>query len=247
MYITYANKYALTGQRLRDALGARKVRLVGPPWNLRRGRQRASLVVWAGTLDRVVPNHVQVIKNGTPKNKLTQYQRFAEHLPEHSPAFTTDRAVAQEWQRRGKVLARQRLDGHSGQGIVEFTGTEDARVFVRYYPKDTELRVHVFDGRVILIAQKRRRNGYDSNPIIRNHANGYIYSIHLSYWLDVPRIQEIAVCAVRAVGYRWGAVDIICRRNRNPQYLVLEVNAAPGLEGRTLNAYAQEFRNLAQE
>lgn len=246
MYITYANKYSPTGRRLRASLGALKIRLGGNPWRPKKTRQRPVLVVWAGRLDREVPRNARIIQNPPPLNKLSQLRRLQENLPEHCPEFTTDKDQANVWRSRSKVLARQRLDGHSGQGIEEFNG-QDAPLYVRYYPKDTEVRVHVFDGRVFLISQKRRRNGHDGNPIIRNHSNGYIYSAKLSNYLAIPEIQRIAERAVNAVGYRWGAVDIICRRDRNPQYLVLEVNAAPGLEGRTLDAYSQQFRSVAPE
>lgn len=241
--ITYSNKFSPTGRRLRDALGARKVRVDGPPWRPRRTRSAPFLIVWGGGMDRQVPNNTRMVRNGTPFNKLGQLQRLRESLGENCPEFTTDIRVAEEWRQRGKVLARQRLDGHSGQGIEEFTG-QHAPLFVRYYPKDVELRVHVFDNEVILLTQKRRRNGFDGNPIIRNHANGYIYSANLSNWLDLGTIQQLAVRAVQTLGYRWGGVDIICRKERNPRYLVLEVNACPGLEGRSVNAYAEKFRQL---
>lgn len=245
MYIVYSNRYGATGSRLRDALGASRIKVRGNPWRPRRNAPRPSLVVWGGVLERQVPNNVNIIQNGPPINKLEQYRRFAEALPNNHPEFTTDKEQARQWANRGKVLARQTLSGHSGEGIEEFNG-QDAPVYVRYYPKDTEVRVQVFDGDVLLITQKRRRNGHPGNSTVRNHHNGYIYSIQLSDWLDVPEIQQLSRIACAACGYRWGGVDILCRRERNPSYIVLECNAAPGLEGRTLNTYAEKFRELCQ-
>lgn len=245
MYITYSNKYSPTGNRLKDLLGAFRIKVRGNPWRPRRNAPRPSLIVWGGTLERQVPANTRIIQNGPPRNKLSQLRSFREHLPENHPEYTTDRDVARQWAVRGKVLARQTLGGHSGQGIELFNG-QDAPLYVRYYPKDTETRVHVFDDEVILIQQKRRRNGHDGDPIVRNHHNGYIYSANISDWVDQGKLADLARRAVRSINYRWGAVDIICRRNRNPQYIVLEVNAAPGMEGRTLNAYAEKFRQLCE-
>jgi len=50
----------------------------------------------------------------------------------------------------------------------------------------------------------------------------------------------VALAAVSALGLDFGAVDIIYNEHEN-QYYVLEVNTAPGLEGTTVEKYAEAF------
>jgi glutathione synthase/RimK-type ligase-like ATP-grasp enzyme len=50
-------------------------------------------------------------------------------------------------------------------------------------------------------------------------------------------INNIAIQAVRALGYNLGAVDIAFNVKKN-QLVVLEVNANPGMQGATLENYA---------
>lgn len=228
MYIAYTKQTAPTGRDLQAAMLAVRLKSSGNPWNQRRA---SKVLVW-GHIDRDFAAGT-VLRQGVLYNKLSQYRKYQDNGI-ISPEFTTDKEVAATW---GGALARQTLTGHSGQGIEDFVG-QDALVYTKYYVKDVEIRVHVWYNRVIAISQKRRKNGVEPSRI-RNHANGYIYSDELSNWLDVERVSQMAVQATQALNYSWGGVDIICRQERRDKpYMVLETNAFPGLEGRTVTAYA---------
>ena len=54
---------------------------------------------------------------------------------------------------------------------------------------------------------------------------------------------DLAINAVKAVGYKYGAVDLIYNEKRNQCY-VLEVNSRPGLMGTTLDRYADALIDM---
>jgi glutathione synthase/RimK-type ligase-like ATP-grasp enzyme len=97
--------------------------------------------------------------------------------------------------------------------------------------------VHVFGQTVIDIQQKRKKRGYENerDTRIRNMANGYVYCRD---GITPPdSIDALAVRAVRACGYHYGAVDIVFNAKNN-RLAVLEVNSRPGLLGTTLDKYS---------
>lgn len=160
------------------------------------------------------------------------------------PEWTTSIDVARAW--NSVVVSRHLLRSSEGRGIT-IADTPDAiqnaPLYVKYIKKLGEYRVHVAFGEVLSISQKRRRNGNDSSRI-RNTANGYVFCRDN---VVLPEgINELALKAVQALGLDFGAVDIIYNRHYNQCY-VLEVNTAPGIEGTTVNEYANAFvraRNL---
>jgi glutathione synthase/RimK-type ligase-like ATP-grasp enzyme len=58
----------------------------------------------------------------------------------------------------------------------------------------------------------------------------------ISYEGVSPAHRNLAKKAVESLGLTFGAVDI--GRKADNSLIVLEVNRAPGLEGNTINAYA---------
>ena len=150
--------------------------------------------------------------------------------------FTTSRAKALEWLYEGEVVyGRRLLNAHSGRGIVILT--EDSHVpHLQLYTKGQlrahEYRVHVAFGEVIDFSKKRRRDGGESNPLIKNLDNGWVFCRTGISLPDDAGNQAIA--AVRSLGLDFGAVDVLYRERENKAF-VLEVNTAPGLEGTLLS------------
>lgn len=190
--------------------------------------------------DYIRPNHV-VFKFREGTDKLSQFRSFHDHnVP--TPEFTTDPAVARTWIRdNAAVVCRTLLRGSEGRGIV-VAETEDqlvpAPLFTKYTKKKREFRVHIFNGQVIDVQEKRKRNGQDANdrdPRIRNADNGYVYcreNVH-----EPETLRTVALSAVAALGYFLGAVDIGFNERDN-RCFVFEVNSTPGMEGTTLDSYA---------
>ncbi len=177
-------------------------------------------------------------------NKIEQLTRFKEHNVA-CPNFTTNPSEVDGLGSK-VVFARTLINSTNGRGIVEFEvgkeATPRAPLYTEYIPKKSEYRVHVFGQRVIDIQQKRKRrdHGGDRNTRVRNMVNGYVYCRDD---LATPTgIQELAVGAVRACGYQYGAVDIVYNEKNN-RLAVLEVNSRPGLLGTTVDNYVNALAN----
>jgi hypothetical protein len=147
-------------------------------------------------------------------------------------------------------FARHLLNSTNGQGIEEFDlRTTDkipqAPLYTEYIPKRFEYRFHVLNNKVIDVQEKRKRRGHASerNTRVRNLRNGYVYCRDVVSPPDGA--ADLAIRAVAACNYLYGAVDIIYNEKRNQVY-VLEVNSRPGLMGTTLINYANSVVDLYQ-
>lgn len=141
------------------------------------------------------------------------------------------------------VVSRHILRGTSGAGAVyfdseqEFMASPVAPLYVEYIKKTDEYRVHVVRGEVIDYAVKRKRRGVEHETKIRNLQGGWVFCRDGIVLPD--DVAAEAVKAVAALGLDFGAVDVIYNQVRG--VYVLEVNTAPGLEGRTIRSYAEAF------
>lgn len=202
-----------------------------------------------------VLNHPSALANAT--NKLRAFERMSA-AGIQTVEFTNSRNIAQGWVDAGQmVYVRTRLQGHSGEGIVlgyqNPAGVGDAGDYtveqsVRQAPLYTkaimgnrrEFRVHVMNGVITYVQQKRRRDGYRDDGhysnLVRNHASGWIYATENAAINTAG--QQAAVAAVAALGLDYGAVDIITNQQNA---WVLEVNTAPGMSGTNLETYANNF------
>lgn len=163
------------------------------------------------------------------------------------PNHTTQLTTAKEWFNSGvkRVMCRKLTRAHSGKGCVVSNNIEElvpAPLYTEYVPKKFEYRVHVFNGKVIDKQIKRKRKEYDGtrDTQIRNKANGYVFC--REGITDDVRLESIAISAVKALGRPYGAVDVIYNEKQD-QYFVLEVNSKPGMQGITLEKYAQAIIN----
>ena len=195
--------------------------------------------VWRVTPDRVGVRKPIHFRNGV--DKLTQFRAFTEHGVS-CPKFTTDRnglSSLDEFKEQ-RYVARQLLNSSSGKGIVIFKAGDDipnAPLYTQYVPKKREFRVHVFNNNVIDSAEKRKRKGHDGDrdTQVRNTANGYVFCRD---GVTLPNgLADLAISAVRAINRTQGAVDIIWNEKLDKLF-VLEVNSIPGMEGTTLEKYA---------
>lgn len=182
-----------------------------------------------------------------PLNKVEQFERFQRNqISCPRSAQTPGEAYALDVR---TLFARTLINSTNGKGIIEFErgdGTKYpvAPLYTEYIPKKAEYRFHVFGDQVIDIQQKKKKIGFDEaqrDTRIRNLHNGYIYSRD---GVNPPNgAADLAVRAVAALGYQYGAVDLIYNEKRNQCY-VLEVNSRPGLMGTTLDKYADALINL---
>lgn len=158
------------------------------------------------------------------------------------PKFTKDKEQAKSLidTKTGRIVARQLLNSSSGKGISIHDKDADlpnAPLYVQYVPKKKEYRVHVYNNAVIDVAEKRKRKGHegDRDTQVRNLANGYVFC--RDNITEPSELRELAVNACKALGRSQGAVDVIWNEKQGKCY-VLEVNSNPGMEGTTLEKYA---------
>lgn len=178
-------------------------------------------------------------------NKLETFKRLDGHCP--IPPWTESVPEAAKWLDEGAtVVCRTVLNGNSGQGIVLATNREElvpAPLYTKYIKKKEEYRVHVFQGKAIMLQRKARKKDVPDDQVnwqIRNHGNGFIFA-HKDVVVPPDGISS-AIRAVECLGLDFGAVDLMA--NALGQCYVLEVNTAPGLEGETLTRYVEAFKEL---
>lgn len=185
-------------------------------------------------------------------NKHSAFALMKTHeIP--TPDWTAEWRVAESWLREGSiVLSRMLLNSHSGRGIhinhpEEPYNLVRAPLYVKYKKKRKEFRVHVFNGQVIDLAEKRKfrteRRDESFVGLIRNHSNGWAFC--RSNIIEPAGLRNLAIQSVASLGLNFGACDIIWNEKENKCY-TLEVNTAPGLEGTTLERYSQAVARLVK-
>ena len=212
----------------------------------------------------VFPVHVQGSKVfnapgvvGAMTNKLRFFNLMKDEveLPEF---FTQPRDVALHFEQKipqdSTVVCRQKLTGHSGEGIVLYTREQyrsgidipRASLYTKYVKKSAEYRVHCMKGLGIIDVQRKIKDP-DREVTewkIRNHNNGFIFAREN---LEVPgEVLEEALKCFDLTGLDFGALDIIWNNKEQKAY-ILEVNTAPGLTGTTLVNYVNAFKSIIKE
>lgn len=192
-------------------------------------------------------NHPMLI--GPTVHKLKFFRAMKTNNVNVVP-FTTDKGEAESWLANHHVVCRHVLTGKAGQGIevVNRGATELPRapVYTQYKkPRLGEFRVHVFNDKVIDIAQKKRTYDVPDEEVnwkIRSHTNGWIFARND---IEIPSgVREEALKAITGCALDFGAVDLL---HDNDKVYILEVNTAPGLEGTTLQRYSQAIAEYLHE
>ena len=166
------------------------------------------------------------------------------------PQWTRDRMKALDWVKEDKVIVcRTSLTSSAGRGIVvadKSVEVPSCHLYTAHVRHKREFRVHVFNHKVIDVAEKRRRDGFSETRgrlegFIRNLHNGWVFC-HENVTCP-PIVLEEAKKAVEVLNLDFGAVDIGYREKDGKAY-VFEVNTAPGIEGQTIGRYAQAVQEI---
>jgi hypothetical protein len=142
-----------------------------------------------------------------------------------------------------------RMNDHvGGNDLLNMPARGRADFFSKFEEIVEEYRVHSFDGRSIRAGRKIPRTAEQGftgtpHPWIRSYEGGWWISY--DNFESTPSMRELARAACEALHFDFGAVDI--GRKANGDLLVLEVNRAPGLEGNTVNHYAEAINRWIQE
>lgn len=197
-------------------------------------------------------------------NKLITLRMLKEHKIPTLEFYESLQALkAAKIKPETKIFCRTLLTGSKGDGIVlkqiEDNDIPNCNLYTINFPKTHEYRVHVFNGKVIDVAQKKtmgeeKRNNHnikEINRLVRNLNNGWFYSKELTEYDET--ISELAVKAIKTLGLDFGAVDVLAKWSRPEEILggkrifknavVCEVNTAPGLQAEsTLAAYVKAIK-----
>lgn len=111
---------------------------------------------------------------------------------------------------------------------------------IKYIKKKGEYRVHVLGGEVVCITKKKRIEDEEQDDIVWNHQKGWKQIKYRNGGRYYEALSEIGIASVGAMGYDFGAVDVIVGPRR--RLYVLEVNSAPGLIEDRVELYADYFR-----
>lgn len=234
---------SISAKRLARTLGILKV---SPSYNAKRSD---TIINWGSS----TPPHFRWMEQDLNKpdaiklasNKLHTFRKFRHEQFQHSVEWTWDKQIAKEWIEEGHIVyCRTTITSHSGRGII-IASTVDELIDAPLYTVKTkhkdEYRVHVFKGEAIDIQQKRKSFGRSTTSSgIRNHTNGWVYT--RDNCNPPSDLVNASIKAVELLGLDFGAVDI-GHRLRDNKFFVFEVNTAPGLEGTTLQRYANAIKN----
>lgn len=249
-----------SGSASAKALAAKlEMRMIKTQNSAFKGRNFKTVINWGSSQLPEEVNKCMILNEDIAvkmaSNKLKLFQHIASLTDSgiNIPEFTTDQAVAKGWIDAGKeVVVREKLNGHSAEGIVLLDNELDfdaynhsaAKMYVKYIPKKHEFRVHVVGDKAIDIRRKALRSDFNQSLVnwkIRNHSGGFIFA--KEGFTPPPSVAEQAIKAVQASGLDFGAVDIIWNELHKTAY-VLEINTAPGLEGSTVDNYAAAFKEI---
>lgn len=200
--------------------------------------------VWRSTKEKAGGEHLSY---GQGVDKLTQYRWFAEQGLS-ALEFTTDAKQADDWFAAGEVvIGRGLLNSSCGKGIVIFGPVDDdveyspfdidCPVYTKYKKKKREFRVHLFRDEVVAVVEKKLRSNWNGQreSKIRNLANGYVFC---SCQDEPAGLRELAVKASGVVTSDFKGVDMGYNEHKQ-ELFVIEVNAAPGIEGSNVDKYVK--------
>jgi carbamoylphosphate synthase large subunit len=114
------------------------------------------------------------------------------------------------------------------------------RYYVPYIPMDTEITIHVFNGKVIKLFKKKNGSGN-----IRTSHFGWRYSLISDLENNFRRAQKEVLEVFEKVGLSFGRADVGYSRETGV-YTLFEINTAPSLTSnlKTLELYTALFREV---
>lgn len=233
-------------------MGSESAKLLANSLNIKRSRGEkrfrwwSKLVNWGSSSFVPRGHNIQVLNDpqsvALASNKLLTFKQLALYAVP-TVEWTTDRAKAISWVDENTIVyARHKLNASGGEGIEIVTYDQAmpyAPLYTKGFNKTHEYRVHVFQGRVLDFTKKKRRDGTESNPLIKNSRNGWVFCRD---GVALPlKVKTASIVAQKALGLDFCAIDILYKESED-KARVLEVNTAPGIEGTTLNKYSEAIK-----
>ncbi len=172
--------------------------------------------------------------------QLTAFQRDGVPVPD----FTTNKPTAYSWLRDGRTVLGRDVYHERGTDIIKAVpptvplGFEAKALFVKFVNSLNEWRFHIFRDREGEYKSIRRERKYN----IRMTDVGLQWNVESQTEPPVG-FRDAAKAACKAVGYDFGAVDMLQTEFDAP--VVLEINACPMMDvPATLEAYRKAITGL---
>lgn len=248
----YPYKKGLAGCRaLAETLGCLRVNQEGGM--IRGGNQHRLLINWGrSTFDREVSTYLQVLNQpdavaSAVDKRITHRVLRTVGVPCPLPLGRLD--ARERLEAGARVVSHHNPRSTGGNGLVVLRAVEELdrqpedAYLVAYLKKTHEYRVHVAFGEVLDVQRKARRRSVPDEEVnweVRNLANGFVFVRDMGESGVDEAVCRNAVAAVDSLGLDFGAVDVGFHEPSGSSF-VLEVNTAPGLEGTTVNKYAEAF------
>lgn len=214
-YVLCARQACKTGRAIAKAISARQG---APCWfycrrSPRQTRRVRNYLRYGDTRPGIASHHCVNTLNSFTSDKLGALQTMQANgvrTPELNPT-----SGLRIWRKRHRCHA-------SDNPVISEDNQTGFDYCLRFIPARREYRILVCDGKVIRRQYKYAREGATGD--IRTDNRGFGLK---STSVVNPDVDAQAIGAVGALGYRFGAVDIIV--GRDSLAYVLEVNSAPGL------------------
>lgn len=167
------------------------------------------------------------------------------------PEYTTNILEAMEWDEDDGAIVLGRNKTHSQGRDIRFNNRrrqrghrhwDDSDYFTKWLPSISEWRFHIFNGKSIARGKKVwSLEGPEPEQPIRSRKFGY----RMVHNQTPPKgLRKLAKRAVEALGYDFGAVDVL--ELQDGSGCVLEVNSRPGLSSPlVLDAYEKAIREYS--
>ena len=241
MIIFVTKNFTLTASAIVEELGDVSRRIKGY-----RGRRIRStptdLVVNWGYYGNIACN-CPVLNSHISTDKAFQSNKFQEAGVPHPQRRDS---------RSGEWIVKPK-SGHGGHGIRVYNAMQcadythpwlpknDNEFQSEYIKKEAEFRVHVLGGEAVAWTRKKALEGVNTEEVVAwNHANGFVQQT-IKNRIQRKTTGNVAIAACNALGYDFGAVDIVM--DRLGSLYVLEVNSAPALQVEDrLDKYVEYFR-----
>lgn len=223
-------------------------------------RPESCIINWGNsTLDREFSTNPPIRIYNKPENVDLCCSKIKSLTALHEadiPAveFTTNYHEAEDWYLSGNVVYTRLFDRSSrGRGIIVripgegenkgvFPFLPEAKLYTKRFKGKLEYRIHIFDGKIIQIQQKKKRKDADNKDFyVKNVANGYVFAIQN---IDCPLfVQRACIQAVECLGLDFGAIDVGFAPTTG-EFRIFEINTRPALMGTTMLKYIKVIQEL---
>lgn len=117
----------------------------------------------------------------------------------------------------------------------------NGRFWVPIFHTQYEIRLHIVDGNVIRIFVKQPTEDVNPDDFIRTAPRGWHYSLRTNLDKKYDKAQELATAVAKTLNLGFGGLDMAWCPDEK-QYIIWEINTAPGLSENSQEAYASVLR-----